>query len=410
MRLQKFLMLAFMCCFVVAAPTEESSTDFSTTYSIDTTTNLPETTSNLPDSTVTTLDPRQNEVDAKLASEATTPFEIDEKIDSTDDVERSTERQMLEDNPSTTERLSGLLSDELNESSTSENEMSTTENLAIVEQTSALVKTTRVAEEAEETREPSNNNEFERFATEAEEASTTTVMTTTTSEKIVSEEPTTEKTASEVFAQQKSADGEIKDEIRTDGPELSEQRKALVQIKKILQAHVLKALVTLLNEVKQRQQVQAHEQQTMESQVVEGSLHSSIGSDCACEENDEVSTSDDNKVIAFDKLQQRYVYMDKRDYELMLREQNRRSDGVSISSVSRLFRRCFREIGELNWTKLLWLFSSSSCLTLMINGAYLECFQLMQRELSNYLLFKPNNEKMFLLRIFSLKFLISVQF
>lgn len=342
MRMQKFLIFAFMCCFVEAI-LAESFEDSSTTYTDDTTTFQPETTSylsetssSLLDTTITTLDPRQNEVDAKLTTEANQPItvsEIDLKIDNIES-ERSTERQMLDGNPSTTEQLSRLLLDELNESTTSDNKMSadsSSERHSIVEQTTtSLVESSQVAEDVEEIQEPKNDNEFERFATEAEEESTSTTTITVTAKQSVTEEPTEAKTEAEVFVQQKSYDGELKDEIITDSPELSEKRKALLQIKNLLRAHILKTLLTLLNEVKQRQKMQAPEQQTMESHVVEESLHSASSSDCKCEENDEVSTSDESKVIVFDKNQQRYVYMDKEDYE---RAQSLQYENVSIHGI-----------------------------------------------------------------------------
>jgi hypothetical protein len=63
----------------------------------------------------------------------------------------------------------------------------------------------------------------------------------------------------------------------------------------------------MLSEVKKRQM----QQDMQESQVVETSVpyHSTAGSECECE-IDDVSTSDDGKVIVFDENTGKYVYVD----------------------------------------------------------------------------------------------------
>jgi hypothetical protein len=250
------------------------------------------------------LDTRENEVDAKFSNgeqRTTTVSEIDGKIESieSDDEERST---ML---VSTTQQSRN----ELSESTTTEQSKTgalSTEKTSEIEQTTLAGVNVQKAEAVEEIREPRNNNEFERFATEAVDDESTKAT------KIVQIDSTTSKTATDAAVQQKSSVEATTEKSVTEKSE-PESTKALQQIRKILRAHILRSLLILLNEAKQRQQSQTYELHAMESQVVEDKIHAVSGSNA----NDEVSTSDNGKIIAFDSDSQRYVYMDKEDYELM---------------------------------------------------------------------------------------------
>jgi transcriptional regulator of met regulon len=307
MILQKFFIVIFMCHFhfMTAAPADFAESEITTDSS--STTGLSSTI--LPDTSTTIIDARQNEVDAKFSTgndQLTTLSDVDKKIESieADSNERSTESQPANDvEEDVTEKeaftMVKLLSDE----------SVTTEKQFQIDTTTISNKITH---QAEEIQEPTNNNEFERFATETDE----NIKTESTTMKV---DPSTSQIATKVVLQRKPEDKNI-----TEDSELTERAKALQQIKKMLKAHVLRAILTILNDAKKRQ---IQEQHTSESQVVEETLHAVSGSECECD--DDVSTNDEDKVIAFDKNLQRYVYMDKLDYELL----KTRSDYVSISNL-----------------------------------------------------------------------------
>lgn len=302
-----------MCHVTMSAPgvvsEGETTAEFTSTYQ--------------PDTTTTSYDARQNEIDAKFSNgvETTTSSDIDGKIESieTDDAERSVERQMPEtvtENVSATESTTELLLAELNESTTTEF-ASSTNTAPLVGETTLADESSQMPEAVEEIQEPRNNKQLEELATRSEEDESTT--------NAIDEASTTSKRTTEVALQQKS---DVEDEIKPEKSVADERSRVLLQIRKMLKAHVLRALLTLLNEAKKRQQLQIDEQHVMESRVAEETFHSVSGSECECEGTDEVSTNDDDKVIAFDENLQRYVYTDKQDYKLMTGEHKNRSDKV----------------------------------------------------------------------------------
>lgn len=309
--LQKFFIIAVTCHVCKAAPGDLSESPTTTDF------NVPDTTTTMALVSTTDFDTRQNEVDAKFANAEVdaTESDINEKIESieNDDEKRSTET--LNENVSTTQSSTTLLLlDELNESTTPKGE---DEESASDEPTTISNKNVKEPEAVEEIREPNNNNKFERFATEAQQDESTTSST-----KISHPDSTIFEAATEGDVQQKSADAEFSEnETSTQSLQLLERTKALEPIRKVLKAHILRAIFTLLNQVKQRQQTLALEQQQQsvaESQVVEEILPPVSGSECDCGENEDVSTDDDGKVIAYDSASQKYVYMYLADYDTML--------------------------------------------------------------------------------------------
>ena len=78
-------------------------------------------------------------------------------------------------------------------------------------------------------------------------------------------------------------------------------------------------------------QQQQHQEELQESQVVETSMPYSVSSrsssssnddsDCECE-IDDVSSSDDGKVIVFDESTGKYVYVDGKDLDEKIQERN----------------------------------------------------------------------------------------
>lgn len=288
-----------MCHFMTAAPADLGESEITTESSSSTF--LPESTSTtLPDTSTIVMDARQNEVDAKFSNgdeKLTTLSDVDKKIES---IEVDSNERSIENQP-----VNGV------EKETTENGAVITEKMLSGENTETTIFNEITHQpEAEEIHELKNNNEFERFATKTEESinEESTTMKIDSSSKIATRVDLLETSENKRF---------------TENRELAERATALQQIKKMLKAHVLRAILTILNEVKKRQ---IQEQHTSESQVVEETIHAVSGSECDCGENDDVSTDDEGKVIAFDKSLQHYVYTDKDDYELL----KPRSDYVRI--------------------------------------------------------------------------------
>jgi hypothetical protein len=91
-------------------------------------------------------------------------------------------------------------------------------------------------------------------------------------------------------------------------PSISEHTRARIMhhYREIMRSQFLRTLLIMLSEVKKRQM----QQDAQESQVVETSVpYHSAGSECECE-IDDVSSSDDGKVIVFDESTGKYVYVD----------------------------------------------------------------------------------------------------
>lgn len=92
--------------------------------------------------------------------------------------------------------------------------------------------------------------------------------------------------------------------------------------REMLRSQFLRTLLVTLSELKRRQmqqqQQQQHQEEVQESQVVESSMPYS---DCECD-FDDVSTSDDGKVIVFDESTGKYVYVDGKDLDEKIQERN----------------------------------------------------------------------------------------
>lgn len=105
--------------------------------------------------------------------------------------------------------------------------------------------------------------------------------------------------------------------------------------REMLRRQFLRTLLIMLSEIKKRQMQQqqpplatpesTHEMLQEESKIVENSMPSIssaiFNSDCECE-IDDVSTSDDGKVIVFDENTGKYVYVDGKDLEEKIQERN----------------------------------------------------------------------------------------
>lgn len=318
MILQKFFIVAFMCFFTSATPA-----DVTQHFATDSTPTMPDST---PDNS------RLNEVDTKFLKDdekaTTTLSDIDKKINSieSDFVERTSLTSDDDRNDFTTENSRTM--DELNERTMRTDDPTTfTAGKTPRLEVATDIITTSNAQEPEETEEPQylkNDVKLEKFASkevklervassESEIKNESTTFATT--QTMTTQPSTTSSTTAELSAQPKSSSADINDKGKTEN---EERAKSLQQIKQILKAHVLRTVLTALSEARKNQQSQTQELLTQESQVVEDSMHAASRSKCEYEENADVSTDDDDKIIAFDKDSQRYIYMDKADYERLL--------------------------------------------------------------------------------------------
>lgn len=300
--------------FTAAAPADGSESEITTGSS---STYMPETTSTyMPETTIvyttTSLyDARQNELDSKF----TTLSDIDEKIESIEadlggrstmspESSTTTEKNAVQpENLFSTDNV--LLMAELNESTTMEVEKSAnlaTEETSNVEETTDFKEIVQQPEDVEENQEPTSNKKLESISTNESEGEnfSTTQSAQPPSTTILKAAPILDAGA---------------DNKTTAASDLTSRAKALQQIKRMLKAYTLRTLLTMLNDARKRQQSPTEEQHAMESQVVEESIYGFSGSECECEQDDEVSTDDDDKVITFDKGLQRFVYTDREEHE-----------------------------------------------------------------------------------------------
>lgn len=264
-----------------------------------------ESTSTLLPETMEAFDYHQNEVDTVADVKTTTMSDIDDKIVSinSDSQERSIVGSIaFEEDIST--QIAVKLMEELQEAATPEltaSEMLVTEMSSNIETTTTeSLEFAQPEEEVEakviEVQKSTENKKIET-GVEDEEPELTTL------------EVTTDKTL------QESSTSAVAVMNETDSSELAARRNILIEIRKVLRAHMLRTVLTLLNESKKRQTVKAPEQHAMESQIIEQTVPAVYESECDCGERDDVSTNDENKIIAFDQDLQRYVYMDKADFE-----------------------------------------------------------------------------------------------
>lgn len=246
---------------MTAAPADSGESEITTTF-------LPESTSTttLLETSTTVIDAQHNELDAKFTNgdeKLTTTLDVDKKIES---IEEDSDVRLTSIQP-----IEKAVTEETNDKTT-------------------LNAETTIEKKAEEFQEPKNNKKLERFVTETSGKEESTTM------KI---DPTSSTIATRVVLQEKPEDKSV-----TENREMAERAQALMKIKKMLRAHVLRAVLTILNEARKRK---IQEQYPSESQVVGKTIHMS-GSECDCREK---SDFDDDKVIAFDKNLQHYAYIDK---------------------------------------------------------------------------------------------------
>lgn len=303
-----------MCYFTAAAPADISQPDDVNESEIFT----ESTSTYIPETTTIDFDIRHNEVDAKLpkldettATMSTVP-DVDRKIESieADFEQRPTSEAsttVIEETSTQHQKIHEM--EELNESTTIENVKSrslTTETTSTIE---VRTVSKNIAQASEEVQDLKDEKEFEKLLEGFQDE-----LELTTKKTVESPSTTSEITTEDVSQQTVESENKVSKEVISD---LTEKAKTLVRLRKLLRAHVLQAALTLLNEARKRQMANNQEQHVMESQIVEETVHAASTSDCGCEEDDDddVSVNHDDKIIAFDKDLQRYVYMDRADYE-----------------------------------------------------------------------------------------------
>lgn len=330
--LKKFLLLSLILVFVDAAPAgvNESTVTMDVgelpTETTPTTTDAGSTM--MPSIKTTATDSSQNEVDVKFAAEdlkTATVSDIDEKIESikSDGAEKKIEEAELRRQLETSEISTGSalpVNEKLIELTT---ENVTKENIQVTTSSTVLptegdVTTSAIVEKAEKklvgAQELENNNELRKL--EAEELFATTAISQPSSTSDL-------QTTTAVTPQSRQSD----ETILSQSPDLTARVKALEKIRNMLRAHVLRNLLTLLNDARSRQNMQTHaDSPPAESQLIEDIVPAAAAaSDCDCgTENDDVSTNDDDdKIITFDENLQRYVYKEKKDYDMMNSSESR---------------------------------------------------------------------------------------
>lgn len=197
--------------------------------------------------------------------------------------------------------------------------------------TTALLPDTRINEV--DGKSP-NDEVLEEFSTPS---TTTTEEMTTESEidkRFDIEETTMMTTKQSLVEATKDSIMDDKIEISTSLPavlSLSDHTNARIMqhYREMLRSQFLRTLLVTLSELKKRQmQQQQHQEELQESQVIETSMPYSVSSksisddsDCECE-IDDVSSSDDGKVIVFDESTGKYVYVDGKDLDEKIQERN----------------------------------------------------------------------------------------
>ena len=307
MILQKFFIFAFIWHFTATAPADVIEVVDISEREIST-----ESTSTLlPDISTVVFDSEQNEVDTKFNEvdvKTTTMSDIDSKIESieAESQERTSEKSSEEE--ISTQGTSMMI----NEPETTTPQLSNSEVFEIEknshsEETTECREITQASEEleaeVEEIQEPTENKNLERTAKESDERTeTTTTESLSTTLQISTEVPLQESSVSDLMN-------------ATQISEVEARTKLLIEIRKMLRAHLLRKALTMLNEAKKRQLFQTPEQHATESRIVEEIVPAFSGSECECDEQADVSSKDEDKVIAYDKNLHRYVYMDKMEYE-----------------------------------------------------------------------------------------------
>lgn len=323
--LKKFLFFSLILLFVDAAPASVNES----TVTMDAG-ELPTETSPTTIDAVSTMmpttatDSSQNEVDVKFSAEdlkTATVSNVDEKIESieSEGVEKKIDEAELRILPKTSEISTGSalpVNEKLIELTT-ENVPKGTIKVTTVLPTEADVTTPAIVEKAEQklvdVQELENNNELRKL--EAEELFATTAISQPSS-------TADSQTTAEVTPQSRQSD----ERILSQSPDLTARVKALEKIRNMLRAHVLRNLLTLLNDARSRQNMQTSDSPHAESQLIEDIVPAAAAaSDCDCgTENDDVSTNDDDdKIITFDEDLQRYVYKQKKDYDMMNSSESR---------------------------------------------------------------------------------------
>lgn len=295
-----------MCLYTTATPADVTESDSTT-----------DSTSTLPDSTTVLYDSRQNEVDTKFlkGEETTTSTTVSDVVEKIESIESDFAERAIKTSDDDENDFEPESSHTTDESSTIEIDPDAnlgSERISQMDKATTMTGITQKSRQSGETHEPEKDSKFERATNdESDKEESTSVTTSSATQTTTSQVSTTSTTT----AKPKLSPAVKHDKEKS---ELTERAKTLQQIKQMLKAHVLRTVLTSLNEAKKRQQSQTQELLTQESKVVEDSVHAASGHKCEYEENVDVSTDDDDKIIAFDKDSQRYVYMDKEDYERLL--------------------------------------------------------------------------------------------
>lgn len=328
MILKKFLVVALISVLVDAAPAgvNESGVAKDDSEASPTTTDVGSTV--VPGTETAVTDSSQNEVDVKFAAEdlkTTTMSDIDEKIESieSDGAEKKIDEAERELLPKASEISAGSalpVNEKLIELTTEgdakeEIKVTTTTTTALPKAQDAT--TPAVVEKAEQelvgAQELENNNELRKL--EAEELFATTAISQPSS-------TADSQTTTAVTPQSRQSD----ERVLSQSPDMTARVKALERIRNMLRAHILRNLLTILNDARSRQKSQTHDSPRAESQLIEDIVPAAAAArDCDCgTENDDVSTNDDDdKIITFDENLQRYVYKQKKDYDMMNSSESR---------------------------------------------------------------------------------------
>jgi hypothetical protein len=308
MILQKFSVLIFMCSYLTAAaPANECDSEITTDL---TSTFIPETT------TAMAFDMSSNEVEVDSEpfsgddeDETAAVSDVDEKVGSID-VEMSSESPELGIENGSIQSIETSTIEEMETSSIQkmENFIEATtmafveSDLATENEKSSIAKGTTMGE-LDDGVELNGHITPERSLDASDESAddSTTIPN-------YSANPTH---IPQIASHQNPAP---EDANKMENSDVSERAKVLEQISKVLQAQILRALFSLLSEASKRQKLNAHDSQTMASEVMERRLPPVSDSEYLVN-----TLQHDDKIIA---LHQQSVYIDEEDYERMISLQN----------------------------------------------------------------------------------------
>lgn len=208
------------------------------------------------------------------------------------------------------------------------------------------IQPTIVASNVEEF-EHNDTKSFDMLETNTKEIASSTKIdeNSTTMSQLKSEtsEQTSMKTT-EQFATTLSSQVESKSIKSSNTNDSTDEMKSrtMQQLKKMLKAHILRGLLTDLNESRKRQLAHVQESQGQESNIHEEfypSWTASAGSFCDCSRDD--NTSNDSKIISFNDKSNKYSHIDRKNYPLTNQKVISQSHHVILFAFEKL------KIGEL---------------------------------------------------------------